>query len=140
MITLPQFLARADTSLLAQLTSENATVDEAKVLDAIDDARKEVLGYTERLPEAMRPSDEVLDPHQVSITWYKLAGNRAGIEYPSIAERYKAAIRFLERLGSRTEQEGAGAGAGKEGLGVTSVAPAILFDDASMSEFGREFF
>lgn len=128
MLTLASFKERIDAQLLIELTDPNgAAIDDVKLQHALDDAWSDIRGYTFRLSEDATPETATLDSHQFTIAMYRIAGNRPGTEFESIAARYKASIRFLEGLRN-----------GDDDVGVVAdgTADDPIFDAESLEEMG----
>lgn len=133
-LTLETFRARVDDALLAQLTDHEsgAAVNEGIVTLAVADAAGLIEGYLFQLPTESRPPESVLDPHQVALTLYVLAGARPGAEFDSIRARAEKTLKWLESLSSRVKQ----VVEVSQELGMVSDSPAPLYDEESLSQFG----
>lgn len=130
-----QFKDRIDEQIVLQLTTrDGATVDDAAVQQALDDAAAVIDGYLERVTAADRPSPAVLLPYAVDIAVYRLARSRPGREFESIQAAYEAAVKFLTRLA-----EGRFAGAGQStsptGGAVLYSGPPRIFSTDTMGDF-----
>jgi phage gp36-like protein len=129
MLTLPQFVERADSTILAQLSDATGdALDEAKIQLALTDAAGVIEGYLFRLPAADRPPDTTIDAHHMAIALYVLASGRPGVEFESLARRYKKSIEYLESLSANSAGGGPGA----------AESPTPLFGDGDLHQFGRD--
>jgi len=128
MLTLTAFKDRAPEGVLAQLTDHQngAVVDDVVCRRALEDAWSEVEGYTYQL--ASPPPTHVLQAHQFHLAMYRLVGGRPGTEFESYAKRYESSVKYLDALAN---------GAGDRGVIADAEQPEALFDEGSMTEFGK---
>lgn len=107
--TLQDVLAQLEEAVLVRLTDDagTGTVNEATITRALTDASEEIDGYVgSRNPVPLAPVPAIIRKFCVDIAVFNLYARREAV--PEVrAERYKNALRFLERVAQGTISLGA---------------------------------
>ena len=139
--TIEDIKGQIPENILLVYTDDNGSgvVDEDKVAKAISSAEAEINSYVQtRYPVPVNPVPDILNKLAVDISIYNIVSRRGFDEQSGdkiFAERYKAAVKFLENVAKGVVLLSPKASEAKPEQGTSFQNPPRLFNRDSMKGF-----